>query len=192
MDIIYMNSENSKTSDPYTLLLNLSDEINLRKSNILSYISIYYTWRNIKKPYKNSRKLQLQLQRRKINLNYLMNKILHQIFKILLSISSKNIKYWLINSPIRIYVNKIENTITFKINDGYYLQILTPETMKLLASTKNNMSKDDKKVPHLEITEVVLINYNIVSNDYQHNLRVLYTFVNRLVNCLSHLKLLYF
>ena len=49
MDIIYINSENSKTFDPYTLLLNLSDEINLRRSSILSYISIYYTWRNIKK-----------------------------------------------------------------------------------------------------------------------------------------------
>ena len=64
----------------------------------------------------------------------------------------------MINSPIRIYVNKVENTIAFKTNDGYYLQTLTPETMKLLATTKNNMSKDGKKVPHLEITEVVLIN----------------------------------
>ena len=41
------------------------------------------------------------------------------------------------NPSIRIYVNKIENRITFKIKIGYYLQFLTPETMKLLGRTKS-------------------------------------------------------
>ena len=41
------------------------------------------------------------------------------------------------NPPIRIYVNKIENRITFKIKTGCYLQLLTSETMKLLGSTKS-------------------------------------------------------
>ena len=51
--------------------------------------------------------------------------------------------------------------------------------MKLLGSTKSKMIKDEngKNVPHLEITEVVLINYNIVHDDYQLDLIVLYTFV---------------
>ena len=51
--------------------------------------------------------------------------------------------------------------------------------MKLLGSTKSKMIKDEngKNVPHLEITEVVLINYNIVNDDYQLDLIVLYTFV---------------
>ena len=40
-------------------------------------------------------------------------------------------------SPIQIYVNKIENRITFKIKNGYSLELLTKETMKLLGSTKN-------------------------------------------------------
>ena len=47
-----MNSENSKTSDPGSLLLNLSDKINLKISDkyvALSSLSIYYTWKNIKK-----------------------------------------------------------------------------------------------------------------------------------------------
>ena len=50
-----MNSENSKTSDPHRLLLNLSDKTNLIRSEILSNLSIYYTWKNIKMPYKNNK-----------------------------------------------------------------------------------------------------------------------------------------
>ena len=52
-----MNSENSKTSDPHRLLLNLTDKINLSRSDkyvALSNLSIYYTWKNIKKSYKNN------------------------------------------------------------------------------------------------------------------------------------------
>ena len=76
-------------------------------------------------------------------------------------------------------MNKIENRIAFKIKDGYSLEFLTPETMKLLGSTKNKISEDKngENVPHLEITEVVLVHCNIVNNDYQQDSRVLYTFV---------------
>ena len=51
--------------------------------------------------------------------------------------------------------------------------------MKLLGSTENKITKDKngENVPHLETTDVVLIHCNIVDNDYQQNLRVLYTFV---------------
>ena len=58
MDITFMNSEISKTSDPQTLSFNLSDKINLKISDkyvALSNLSIYYTWRNIKRSYKNNR-----------------------------------------------------------------------------------------------------------------------------------------
>ena len=80
---------------------------------------------------------------------------------------------------IQIYVNKIENRVKFKIKNGYSLEFLTPETMKLLGSTKNKIIKDEngENVPHLEITEVVLVHCNIVNNDYQQDLRLLYTFV---------------
>ena len=47
------------------------------------------------------------------------------------------------NPPIKIYVNKIENRTTFKIKIGYYLQLLTPEMMKLLGSTKINVTNDE-------------------------------------------------
>ena len=64
---------------------------------------------------------------------------------------------------------KTENSITFKIKTGYYLELLTPETMKLLGSTKSKITKDEKgeNMSCLEITEVVLIHCNIVNNVYQ-------------------------
>ena len=49
------------------------------------------------------------------------------------------------------YINRIENRITFKIKNGYYLELLTPETMKLLGSTESKINKDGENVPHLEI-----------------------------------------
>ena len=52
MNTIFMNSENSETSNPYRLLLNLLDKINLKRNDkyvALSNLSIYYTWKNIKK-----------------------------------------------------------------------------------------------------------------------------------------------
>ena len=79
---------------------------------------------------------------------------------------------------VQIYVNKIENRVTFQIKNGYSLEILTPETMKLLGSTENQITKNknDENMPHLEITEVILVNCNIVNNYYQQDSRVLYTF----------------
>ena len=79
------------------------------------------------------------------------------------------------NSLIKLYVNKRENSIIFKI----YLEILTYETMNLLGSTKNKVTKNEngKYVLHLEIAEIVLVHCNIVNNDYQQNLRDLNTFV---------------
>ena len=74
------------------------------------------------------------------------------------------------NKPsIKTYINIMENRITFKIKTGYYLELLSPET---LATTKSEIIKN-KNVPHLEIAEVVLVNCNIVNNDYQQDSRVL-------------------
>ena len=67
--------------------------------------------------------------------------------------------------------NRIENRITLKIKSGYYLELLTPETMKLLGSTECKIIKDKngENVPHLEIVELVLVNCNLVNNDYQQD-----------------------
>ena len=83
------------------------------------------------------------------------------------------------NPSIRIYVNKIENRITFKIKNGYYLELLTPETMKLLGSTESKITidKNGENVPHLEVVESLLVHCSLVNNDYQQDSRILYTFV---------------
>ena len=77
------------------------------------------------------------------------------------------------------YINRIENRITFKIKRGYYLELLTPATMKLLRSTESKITKDKngEDVPHLEVAELVLVHCNPVNNDYQQDSRILYTFV---------------
>ena len=97
----------------------------------------------------------------------------------MLSISLKNHVGKTDNPSIGIYVNKIENRITVKIKTGFYLKFLTPKTMKLLASAKSKITKDKngENVPHLEITEVLLVHFDIVNKDYQHDSRILYTFI---------------
>ena len=83
------------------------------------------------------------------------------------------------NPSIKIYSNKIKNRIVFKIRNGYKLELLIPETMKLLGSTKKVVDKDKNRenVPKLEIVEVVLVDCNLVKNDNQHTSKVLFTFV---------------
>ena len=78
------------------------------------------------------------------------------------------------NLSVQKYVNKIENRVTFKVKNGYALEPETPETMKFLGSNENKITKDNngENVPHLEITEAVLVHCNIVNNDYQQDSRV--------------------
>ena len=63
------------------------------------------------------------------------------------------------NPSIRIYLNKIENRITFQKKIKYYLELLTTETMKLLGGTESKITKHEngENLPYLKITEVVLI-----------------------------------
>ena len=86
-----------------------------------------------------------------MNLNSQMDLIQYQIFKIISNISLKNSEN-VDNPSIRIYVNKIENRITYKIKNGYYLELSPPQTMKLLGSTESKITKDKngEDVPHLE------------------------------------------
>ena len=77
-----------------------------------------------------------------------------------------------------IYVNEMKNRITSNIETGYYLELLRPETMKLLRSTKRETAKDKngENVFYLKITEVVLIHCNVVNYDYQQDSKILYIF----------------
>ena len=82
------------------------------------------------------------------------------------------------NPPVQIYPNKVKNRIVFKIKTGYKLELLTPETMTLLGSTKKDVdkNKNGENVRKLETVEVVLVNCNLIKNDYQHTSKVLFTF----------------
>ena len=84
-----------------------------------------------------------------------------------------------VNPSRRIYVSKNEYRITFKTKTGFYLELLTPETMKLLENTKSKTTKDEdgEHDPHLKISEVVLVYCNIFTNNYQQNSAVLYTYI---------------
>ena len=97
------------------------------------------------------------------------------------------------NPSAKIYSNKIKNRIIFKIKNDYKLELLTPEIMKLLGSTKKVVDKDKSRenVPKLEIVEIVLVHCNLVKNDYQHTSKVFFTFVpnenfGKLINISPH------
>ena len=128
----------------HVLVLKLTDKLHLRraeKSITLSNLSIYYTWKNTKSSYNNNKfKISAPTWNDGFELpdgSYSLLDIQgysEYIFKK----HGENID----DPLIRIYVNKIENRITFKIKTGYYLELLTPETMKLLGSTENKITKD--------------------------------------------------
>ena len=83
------------------------------------------------------------------------------------------------NAPIQVYRNKIKNRIVFKLKTGFKLELLSPETMKLLGSTKKDADKDKdgEDIPKIESAKVVLVNCNLVNNSYQQESKVLFTFV---------------
>ena len=175
-----MNSENSKTSETQVLILKLTDKLDLRRSEksiSLSNQSIYYTQKSIKISYNNNRfKKSAPTRDDKFELpdgSYSVSNI-QDYFEYIFKKHGGNVD----NPSISIYVNEIENRITFNIENGYSLELFPPETMKLLGSTENKITKDKngKHAPHLEIAEVVLVHCNIVNNDYQQDSRVLYTF----------------
>ena len=76
------------------------------------------------------------------NLNCLMDHILYQIFKIIFNIFKKKHGQNIDNPSVKIYVNKIENRITFKVKNGCSLELLTPETVKSLGRIENKITKD--------------------------------------------------
>ena len=154
MDTIFMNSENSRTSEYHVLVLKLTDKLDLRigqKSVALSNLSIYYTWKNIKSSCNNKFKISAPTWSDEFELpdgSYSISGI-QDYFEYVLKKHSENVD----NPSIKIYVNKIENRVAFKIQKGCYLELLTPKTMKLLGTTESKITKDKngENAPHLEI-----------------------------------------
>ena len=141
MDTISMNSENSKTSTPHVLTWKFTRKLDLRlgeKVIALSNLSIYYTWKNIKSSYNNN-KFQIFAPTWNDGLelpdgSYSVSDI-QDYFKYNLNKHGGNTN----KTSVQTYVKKIQNRITFKIKDGYCLEL---------------------------INEVVLVHCNMVNNDY--------------------------
>ena len=172
MDTIFLNSDNSKASKPHILKLKLTSKLDLQlgeKVIALSNLSICYTWKNIKSSYNNNKfKISAPTWNEEFTLpdgSYSVSDI-QDYFEYILKKHGEKINKD-IKPSVKIYINKIENRITFIIKDEYALELLTKETMKLLVSTESKITKDKngENVPHLEITGVVLVHCNIVNND---------------------------
>ena len=180
MDTKFINLESSKNSESHDLL-KLTNKLDLRigkKTIALSNLSIYYTWKNIKSSYNNNKfKICVPTQTDEFELpdgQYSVSDT-QDYFEYILKKRGDDID----KPSVQIYENKIENRVRFKIKNGYSLELLKllKKTIKLLGSDENEIIKDkSENVPHLEITEVVLVHCNIANNDYQQDSRVLYTF----------------
>ena len=190
-----MNTQNSKTIEYHRFKLDLTDKLNLKdpkKDMALADLSIYYTWKNIKSEYNNNKfKISAPTWNDTFDLpdgSYSIADI-QDYFEFIIKKHEATTE----NSPVQIYANKIKNRIVFKIKTGYKLELLTPETMKLLGSTKKVVDKDKngENVPKLETVEVALGHCNLVKNNYQHTSKVLFTFVpnkefGQLINISPH------
>ena len=195
METIFMNTGNSKTNEPHRFKLDLTDKLNLKNPNknmALANLSIYYTWKNIKSKYKNNKfKISAPTWKDTFDLpdgSYSIADI-QDYFEFII----KKHEALTENPSIQIYPNKIKNRIVFKIKTGYKLELLTPEAMKLLGSTKKDVDSDknSENVPKLESVQVVLVHCNLVKNDYQHTSKVLFSFVTnkqfgQLINISPH------
>ena len=176
-----MNTLNSKTNQSSRFVYQFTDKLNLKNPNkniALANLSIYYTWKNIKYEYNNSKfKISPPTWNDEFNLpneSYSVSDI-QDYFEYII----KKHETIADNPSVQIHVSKIKNRVVFKIKTGYKLELLTGETMQLLGSSKKgtDKNKDGEIVPRLEIVEVVLLHGNLINNNYQQASKVLFTFV---------------
>ena len=156
METIFMNTENSGTSEPHKFKLNLTDKLNLKnpyKNMALANLSIYYTWKNIKSEYNNNKfKISALTWNDTFDLRDVSDTISdnQDYFEFII----KKHETLAENQPGQIYSNKIKKRIVFKIDAGCKLELLTPEIIKLLGSGK----KDVKTIKMVKTYQ----NYNLL------------------------------
>ena len=160
---------------------------------VLANLSIYYTWKNIKSEYSNNKlKISAPTWNHTFDLpdgSYFIADI-QTYFEFFI----KKCEILNENPPVQFYPNKTKNRIKKKKKKtGYKLELLTPETMKLLGSGKKDVDKDKdgENVPKLKSVEVVLVHCNLVKNGYQRTSKVLFTFLpnkqfRQLINISPH------
>ena len=186
-----MNTENSKTNEPHKFRLSLSDKLNLKNPNknmALGNLSICYTWKNNKSA-NNNNKFKISAQTWNDTFDLPDSSYSIEDFEFIIKKHETLIE----DSPVEIYPNRIKNRNFFKIKTGYKLELLSPETMKLLGSTKKNADQDKsgEDVPKLESVKVDLVHCNLINNNYQQASKVLFTLVpnkqfGQLINISPH------
>ena len=181
MKTIFMSTENSKTNEPHRFRLKLADKPNLKHPNknmALANLSVYYTWKNIKFAYDNNKfKISAPAWNDRFGLPdglYSVSDI-QDYFECIIK-KHENI---VDNPPVQIYTSKIKSRIVFKIKAGYKLELLSPETMKLLGDKNKDVAqdKDGEDVSKLGSVEVVIVYCNLVNNNYEKASKALFTFV---------------
>ena len=130
MKYMFMNSGNSKTPDPHRLLINLSDNLSFNRNDkyvALSNLSIYYTWKYLKKSHQNN-KFKFKISPPTWNKGFELSDESYYLSdsKLFWVYHQKNDTTVADNSSLMIYLNKIENRIMCKIKTGYYPELLMP------------------------------------------------------------------
>ena len=159
METFFMNTKNSKTNESNKFIYHFTDKLNLKNQNKnmeLANLSVYYTWKNVKRSYNNNKfKISVPTWNETFDLpngSYSIASIqdyFEYVIKKHETITS--------TSPICVYPNEISNRIVFKIKSGYKSELLSKETMALLGSSSNiiDSDKNSELVPKLETVEVV-------------------------------------
>ena len=175
-----MNTENSQTKEPHKFFLNLSQRLDLTSASkhvALQNLSIYHTWKNIRKQYKNNKVRiiaptwndEFELPDGSYSISDIQDYIEYIIKK----------HETLTTIPhIHVCINRINNRLVFEIRDEYKLELQMPETKKLFGSTTKliGKTKNGENAASLEVVEVVLVQYDLADNQYQQKSEVLYTF----------------
>ena len=193
MSIIFMSTENSKTSDPNRFRVYFTDKIDLtgNKKIALPDLSIHYTWYNIKEEYNNNK---FRLSGRTWSKDVTIPDGSYDIYQIQNYFRDEGIKKHessvKSNEPslILIFPNKILNRVAFRIKTGYKLELLTNETVRLLGDGPIiDTTKNRENVPKLEVLRNVLVFCNLVQNVYLQDSKLLFSFVpnSRFGNLLS-------
>ena len=181
-----INTENSKTNEPHRFVLTLSQILDLRSSNKyvpLQNLSFYYTWKNIRKQYKSSKPKiiaptwndEFELTDGSYSVRY--SRLYRYIIR----------KHEILTTipPTHVCINRINNRLAFKIKDGYKLEFQTPETMNSFGSSIKLIDKSEngENVPSLEEVEIVLVQCNLVDNQYQQEYYTLLGPINLMLIC---------
>ena len=156
METIFLNTENSKTNEPHRFVLNLPQRLDLRNLNkhpALQNLSIYYTWKNIRKHHKNNKfeiRAPTWIDEFKLpDGSYSVPDIQHY-FKYIIK------KHEKLNTilPVYVYINRINNRLVFEVKVGNKLELQTPEAMKLIGSTKKLIGKQKTEKTYQILKEV--------------------------------------